>query len=122
MPRRFLLSGLVVGCLLAPASPADASAGWSDYYGDAGRVTVSPDRTRVTVCDLNARDDVEFKANYATHNPIDPRIYTVRAPQGGCDSGRSFISWITVFKLCYRQNGFGGWDCNKPVWIKPRGR
>ncbi|WP_157099677.1 hypothetical protein [Microbispora sp. ATCC PTA-5024] len=87
MPRRFLLPGLAIGHLLAAASPAEAPGEWSDYYGDAGRVTVSADRTRITVGDLDARDDPGFKADYGTHNPIDPRIYTVRAPQGGGDSG-----------------------------------
>jgi hypothetical protein len=78
-----MLPALVTGCLLAVASPAEASSGWSDYYGDAGQVTVSADRKRITICDLDSRDDLEFKADYATDNPIDPHIYAVAASRAG---------------------------------------
>lgn len=83
-------------------------------------VTVSADRKQVRVCDLDARDDLYFKAEFATDNPIDPRIYTVKAPQGVCDSDRTYISRVKVFKLCVGSVRISEvvWDsCNSPVWL-----
>ncbi|GLW99406.1 hypothetical protein Misp02_34930 [Microtetraspora sp. NBRC 16547] len=113
------MAALVVAAL--PTKPALASTGpWSDYYTDSGMVTVSADRKQVRVCDLDASDDLHFKAEFATDNPIDPSIYTVKAPQGGCDSDRTYISRIKVFKLCTGSVRISDvvWDhCNAPIWL-----
>ncbi|WP_433347303.1 hypothetical protein ACQP25_29690 [Microtetraspora malaysiensis] len=92
----------------------------SDYCSDVGVVTVSADRKQVRVCDLNARDDLQFKADFATDNPIDPTIYTVKAPSGGRESGRTYISRVKVFKLCVGRMRISDivWDqFNPSVWI-----
>lgn len=105
------------------ASPVAADSGpWVSSYGDAAKATVNSDRTTITVCDLDDRDDLRFKVEFATVNPIDPKIYTVVAPQGGCNDDRTYISRIKVFKLCIGRPSFGGiaWgDCHNPVWPRP---
>lgn len=105
-------------------SPVGAATGpWVSRHGDAGQATVSTDRKKITVCDHDRHDQLRFKADYATDNPIDPTIYSVVAPQGGCADDRTYISWIKVFKLCVGHTGIGGrilWDdCNTSVWPRP---
>ncbi|WP_157545910.1 hypothetical protein [Microtetraspora fusca] len=115
-----MLAALVVS-VGGSAQPVLAGTGpWSDYYGEAGVVTVGADRKQIRVCDLNARDDLKFKAEFATDNPIDPTIYSVKVLSGGCESDRTYISRVKVFKLCVGSVRVRDvvWDqCNPSVWI-----
>lgn len=106
------------------SGPAHAESGpWTSRHGDAGKATVSADRKKIAVCDLDPGDDLRFKAEFATDNPVGPAVYDVVAPQGGCEADRTYISWIKVFKLCVGHAGMGGgivWDsCEASVWPRP---
>ncbi len=121
--RVVLVAVVVAFGVSGVASPVAADRGpWVSRYSDAGKATVSSDRKTITVCDLDRRDDLRFKAEFATANPIDPSTYTVVAPQGGCNDDRTYISRIQVFKLCVGRPSFGGivWgDCYNPVRPRP---
>lgn len=126
MPLSRIIAATAVTILgvTGAASPAYADSGpWVSQHGDAGKATVSSDRKKIIVCDLDGRDELRFKAEYATDNPVDPTVYSVVAPQGGCEEGRTYISWIKVFKLCTGRVGMGGgfvWDdCQGSVWPRP---
>jgi hypothetical protein len=119
-PILLTVTALVAATLTV--TPAHAASGpWTDYYADAGKVTVSADRRKITVCDLDPRDDLLFKADFATDNPFGPSIYTVEAPRGECATDRTYVSWIKVFKLCIGRPGPGtpAWgDCNPSIWTR----
>ncbi|GAA2323913.1 hypothetical protein GCM10010149_91540 [Nonomuraea roseoviolacea subsp. roseoviolacea] len=120
-----ITAGVAIALLGAPYAAAPAYAdgrSWTSSYDGAGRAVVSSDRQHITVCDLDQRDVLRFKAEFATDNPIDPRVYKLVAPKGGCSEDRTYVSWIKVFKLCHGRDGFDGivWeDCFQPIWPRP---
>ncbi|MFG1879338.1 hypothetical protein ACGFIV_31310 [Sphaerisporangium sp. NPDC049003] len=122
MFRRTTAVVVTVALVTLAAAPALAATGpWSDHYGNAGKATVAADRRSITVCDLDNHDTLRFKVDFATDKLVGPTIYTVVAPQGGCSSDRTYVSWIKVFKLCvgHRIISEIGWDsCNLPVYTK----
>ncbi|NRQ32089.1 hypothetical protein HII36_09595 [Nonomuraea sp. NN258] len=76
-----------------------SSEDWSSSIS-GGKAVVDADRRKITVCDHDSNDGIRVKAEFSTDNPIDPTVYVVEAPQGGCADDRTYISWISMFKAC----------------------
>ncbi|KAB8192573.1 hypothetical protein FH608_024020 [Nonomuraea phyllanthi] len=110
---RFALAAAALAVMLAP-SPALAqpSDGWHDE-AHWGSVTVSADRKHITVCDLKA-DGLSVRAEYATTYLQTWTVVDANGARPGCGTDTTFLSRITVFKLC-QVHPFD--TCLPSVWI-----
>jgi hypothetical protein len=101
------------------SAPAWADTGpWEQSLGIQGGATVNSDADKITVCD-NLHDTTFVKAEYYTSYH---QTWTVKAAQGECDTGHTWISLIKSFRVCSGHKSWDGsviWDgCTDRVAVK----